>query len=111
MCYSFLWKGKREVEGIQLVKWNKTAKPEEYGGWVLKNIFVFSRALAAKSLCMLLFNNGLWGKVMKIKYLDSRDLEDWIQHERKSFKRVSNIWKGLVKYFNILGNWVSWNIK
>jgi len=31
-CFSFLWTGKREVEGIPLVKWSMIAKPKEARG-------------------------------------------------------------------------------
>jgi hypothetical protein len=39
-CFSFIWTGKREKEGISLIK--------EAAGWGLKNIHIFSSALAAK---------------------------------------------------------------
>lgn len=56
------------------------------------------------------FNNGLWGKVMKEKYSGDKELEEWIRLERKSIKGDSNVWKGLLKDFDILGNWVTWKI-
>jgi hypothetical protein len=54
-CFIFLWTGKKEKEGPPLVKWSKLARPKEAGGRGLKNIYIFSQALAAKSLWRLLF--------------------------------------------------------
>jgi hypothetical protein len=50
------------------VKWSKVANLKEAGGWGLKNIHTFRLSLAAKSLWRLIFNEGMWGKVMKNKY-------------------------------------------
>jgi hypothetical protein len=35
----------------------------------LKNIYVFGQVLAAKGIWRMFFNNGLWSKVMRFKYL------------------------------------------
>jgi hypothetical protein len=110
-CYKFLWTGRRAEEGIPLVKWDRIAKPKELGGWGLKNLYVFNQALVAKSLWRMLFNKGLWGKVMKEKYLENKEVEAWLRQERKYFKGASNIWKGLVKAYDILGHWVAWKIR
>jgi len=56
-----------EKERIPLVKWTKVANLKEVGGWGLKNIHLFNLALAAKSLRRLVYNEGLWGKVINIK--------------------------------------------
>jgi len=48
--FSFLWIEKKIKEGIHLISWNKIAKPKKMGGWGLKNIFTFGKALAAKIL-------------------------------------------------------------
>jgi hypothetical protein len=69
-CSSFLWIGSKEKDGIPLVKWSRIATLKEFGGWGLKKLHIFEQALAAKSLWRLLFNKGLWGKVMRAKYLE-----------------------------------------
>jgi len=78
-CLSFLWIGKREKEGIPLVKWKKMAKPKVQGGWDLKNIFLFGQALATKSLWRLFKIEGLWGRVMIEKYIALETIEDLIR--------------------------------
>jgi hypothetical protein len=94
-CFSFLWICKKK-EGIPLVSWKILAKPKKGGGWGLKNIHLFGQALTVKSLWRLLFNEGLWGNIMKKKYLKDYIVEQWIKVEPKSIKGASNIWKGLV---------------
>lgn len=58
----------------------------------------------------MLFNNGSWGKVMRAKYLEDRVLEAWIRQSDKSFRGGSNVWKRLIKAFEIARPWVAWNI-
>jgi hypothetical protein len=48
--FNFLWTGKKEKEIIHLVNWKRIAKPKKKGGWGIKNIFCFGKALAAKIL-------------------------------------------------------------
>jgi hypothetical protein len=40
-CFSFLWIGKREKEGMPLVNLKKLAKPKEARGLGLKNLHLF----------------------------------------------------------------------
>jgi hypothetical protein len=49
-CFKFLLTGKREKEVIPLVKWQSLAKPKDVGGWRLINIYLFGKALVAKTL-------------------------------------------------------------
>jgi hypothetical protein len=42
-----------------LVSWRKITIPKSQGGWGLKNIFMFSKALAAKIVLRLLQGVGL----------------------------------------------------
>jgi hypothetical protein len=68
-CFNFSWTGKRFIEVIPLVKWSQLAHPKNFKGWGLKNIYIFSKTLAAKNLWRLVYNEHLWGKVMKSKYV------------------------------------------
>lgn len=49
-CFQFLWKGGKNIGGLPLVKWKRLAKPKAMGGWGMKNIHQFVKALAAKNL-------------------------------------------------------------
>jgi len=44
----FLWSGKLKSHVIPWVRWEKITTPKALGGWGSKNIFLFSKALAAK---------------------------------------------------------------
>jgi hypothetical protein len=61
--FSFLWTGKKDKEGMHLISWKRISKPKKIGGWGIKNIFTFGKALAAKVfgdvLCCLVFGMRL----------------------------------------------------
>jgi hypothetical protein len=56
-------------ECISLVKWSSLSLPKKLRGYGLKNIYRFSKSLMEKTLWHLVYNDSLWGKVMKSKYL------------------------------------------
>jgi hypothetical protein len=71
LIYSFLWSGCRKKKSMHLCKWQQIARPKHLGGWGLRNLIGFSRALAANSLWRALMKEGLWQRVIKTKYLPS----------------------------------------
>jgi hypothetical protein len=48
---------------------------------------------------------------MKAKYLENKEQDDWLRQRKKSFKGASNVWKGLIKSYDLLGNWVALKIR
>jgi hypothetical protein len=50
---------------------------KKFRGWGMKNIYIFSKTLVAKKLWRLVYNEALWGKVMKLKYVEGRNMENW----------------------------------
>jgi len=74
--FSFLWTGNKFNEGMHLVSWKKLAKPKKTGGWGIKNIFSFGKALAAKSLWRCLMVPVLWHEVIIKKYLKKKTVEE-----------------------------------
>jgi hypothetical protein len=106
----FLWSGKSESHVIPWVRWEKIATPKALGGWGLKNIFYFSKALAAKGGWCLLNTTSLWTKVIRQKYIAPFSLEAWIRSQPKSLKGASVIWKAIVKDFPIIESSLAWNI-
>jgi hypothetical protein len=112
-CFNFLWTTKREKEGIPLVKWLRVASPKEASGWGLKNIHVFSLALAAKTLWRLTYNERLWGKVMEVKHLKGKYMEVNIDWKEKVFKEpqlFGKRWLGLPPSWK-MGNLEGWKGK
>ena len=45
---NFLWSGNEKKEKYHLASWTTIARPKLPGGWGLKNISYFGKALAAK---------------------------------------------------------------
>jgi hypothetical protein len=88
-----------------LVKWSKIARPKDYGGWGIHNLFWFSKALASKSLWRLLSNKMLWGRVLTSKYLAGKTIEEWFRCPRKSVSVISNGWKAMADAFPLFGFW------
>lgn len=69
LCSRFLWSGKEESHVTPWVRWDCIALPKSMGGWGLKNIFHFSKALAAKGGWRLIKTSSLWTQVLSQKYL------------------------------------------
>jgi hypothetical protein len=56
--FNFLWTGNKLKEGVHLISWKKLAKPKKVGGWGIKNIFIFGKALSSKKFVEGV--NGSW---------------------------------------------------
>jgi hypothetical protein len=110
LCFRFLWSGKKENQVTPWVNWKRIVVPKGLGGWGLKNIFLFSQALAAKGGWRLIKINSLWTQVIRQKYLAHESVEDWIRNNRKSHVGGSVIWKVVVKTFHILESNLVWNV-
>jgi len=110
ICFRFLWSGKKDDQVTPWVSWKRIAIPKGLGGWGLKNIFLFSKALAAKGGWRLLKTNSLWSRVIKHKYLSEESVEDWIRNPRKSHVGGSMIWKAVVKSFHLIESKLAWNV-
>ena len=80
------------------------------GGWGLKDIFLFSKALVAKGGWRLLKSSSLWTRVIKQKYLYGESLLDWIRNPRKSHVGGLVIWKAIVNSFDLIENNLAWDV-
>lgn len=106
----FLWSGKSKSHVIPWVHWEKITTPKALGGWGLKNIFLFSKALAAKGGWQLINTTSLWTKVILQKYIAPVSLEAWIRSHPKTLKGASMIWKAIINAFPLIENGLAWNI-
>jgi hypothetical protein len=106
--FSFLWTGKKVKEGMHLVSWKKIAKPKKVGGWGIKNIFSFGKALAAKSLWRCLMVPGLWHEVIHKKYLKKKIVVEWFREGWKNWNGISNSWRALTSSLTIITDWLVW---
>eukprot|EP00253_Pinus_taeda_P030027 PITA_30027 len=69
ICCRFLWKGNQLGKLFAWVKWDTIAKPKSWGGWGIKRLDLFSKALAAKLGWQLITSNSLWSRVVQLKYI------------------------------------------
>ena len=110
ICFRFLWSGKKEEQTTPWVNWKRIAKPKGLGGWGLKDIFLFSKALAAKGGWRLVKTSSLWTRVIKKKYIPHESLIDWIRNPRKTHSGGSVIWKAIVNSFSLIENSLAWDV-
>jgi len=73
--FIFPWLGNKLKKRVHLISWKKLAKPKKVGGWGVKNIFIFGKALATKILWRGLMVSGLWHEVILKKYLRKKSVE------------------------------------
>jgi len=92
------------------VRWEKIAIPKALGGWGLKNIFLFVKALAAKVAWRLLQSQSLWTRVVFQKYIAPLTLIDWVRQVDKTKPGCSVIWKALVLSFGLIGSGLVWRV-
>ena len=110
LCFSFLWRGKHDHRAMVWVRWEKIPVPKALGGWGLKNIFLFAKALGAKVSWRLIHTQSLWTRVVYHKYIAPLTLIEWIQLADKSQSNCSVVWKAVVKHFNLVGSSLVWRI-
>jgi hypothetical protein len=110
LSFIFLWSGKKDSQVTPWVRWKRIIVPKALGGWGLKNIHVFSKALVAKGGWRLLTTNNLWTKVVIRKYIEPDSVESWIRRAHKYLKGVLVIWKAIIKSFSVIGEGLVWKI-
>jgi hypothetical protein len=86
------------------------ALPKYLGGWGLKNIFLFTKALAAKLGWRLISTENLWTQVVTHKYIQPDSLMEWIRRPSKKYFVASIIWKALVSSFDVIGDGLAWKV-
>jgi hypothetical protein len=59
-CSQFIWSVSGDKYTQPWEKWESIARPKTLGGWGLKNIFLFFKALAAKVCWHLISVSSLW---------------------------------------------------
>jgi hypothetical protein len=110
LSLNFLWSRDREKRGITLVKWKRVALPKDMGGWGIKYLSLFAKALSAKCVWRLITVDGLWSQVMKQKYIELDFMEDWIRSPTKSHQNALIVWKVVILAFPLVGRWLIWKV-
>ena len=110
LCFAYLWKGNSEGRKLPWVSWRRIAIPKALGGWGLKDIFLFSKALAGKVAWRLISSTSLWTRVIIEKYIAPMSVMDWIRWDSKHARGGSIIWKALIKAFEVIRNGLAWRV-
>jgi hypothetical protein len=110
LCSKFLWAGNQEKFILPWVKWSTLALPKSLGGWGLKNIFLFAKSLASKSVWRLISTENIWTQVVTHKYILSDSLMEWIRRPSKKHLATSIIWKAMVFSFDVIGDGLAWKV-
>eukprot|EP00253_Pinus_taeda_P033090 PITA_33090 len=107
----FLWKGHHTGKQFAWVKWDTIARPKRWGGWGIKNLNFFAKALAAKLGWNLLTTDSLWSRVAQVKYIKPSHLMDWFRQQHDPGRNISNIWKVVLQSLPLLREGITWRIK
>lgn len=110
ISFKFLWAGTHEQFVLSWVRCELLAVPKALGGWDLKNIFLFSKALAAKSGWKLITSENLWTNVVVQKYIQPDTIEEWIRREENDTINCSIIWKEVLKSFPVFEEGLAWKV-
>jgi hypothetical protein len=105
----YLWAGHKSHGGFHLASWSSIVVPKNLGGWGLKDIRPFARALAGQNIWRLSQGNSLWSRVLHSKYFANLSIVEWFHFPVKSSKG-SIMWKALVEAFPLVGKWTVWKI-
>jgi len=110
ICFNFLWSGKQEKTVMPWARWEHIALPESLGGWGLKNIFQFSKALVEKVGWRLLSTTSLWIEVVWHKYIAPTSLFDWIKALGRRESGIFVIWKAILASLDVIKFGLAWKV-
>lgn len=79
MSFNFLWDGNKQRSSYHLSKWQDLSRPKACGGWGLKHLFHFGKALETKSLWRGVFGTSMWHESILEKYLKNKPLDIWLR--------------------------------
>ena len=91
-CFKFFWSSFSNKKIMAWVKWHSLDLPKKHGGRGFKIPALFSNALAAKSVWNLIASDGLWVRIVTIKYIYPLSALYWIRKENKSRSTISLCW-------------------
>jgi hypothetical protein len=108
LSYAFLWSGSKTKKHYHLCNWKAIAKPKQLGGWGLRNIFVFYRALATNTLWHALMKLGIWHRVIKDKYFPHVPVVSWMRSTEGYTSFGSQSWKNILNTLPVILHWLAW---
>jgi len=79
LIYEFMWSGCNKKKKFHLCAWQLLARPKKFEGWGLRDLGIFSRAMADNTLWRALIQEGLWHRILKDKYYPYVTVERWLR--------------------------------
>lgn len=105
---SYIWSGASRNCKYHIVKLEKTTRPKILGVWGVLNLKFFGWALILKSLWRGINNKGIWGKLIRSKYMKNKEFSFWLRQGAIGKKGGSQIWNSFRRVKNILFQNISW---
>jgi hypothetical protein len=91
MSFNFLWKGNNISSHVHLCSWEVLSQSKSSGGWGLRNLSHFNLALISNTLWHILFQEGIWHKIVMEKYLKKLNVINWVRSTNFQQRPVSRI--------------------
>eukprot|EP00253_Pinus_taeda_P035296 PITA_35296 len=111
LCNRYLWAGNQDKHIFAWISWNKIALPKKWGGWGLKELPIFAKALAGKMGWALLTSQSLWTSITFHKYIWPLSIFDWARLPEWNKSGISSIWKALLHSMPLIRDNLVWRIK
>jgi len=111
LCNRFLWKRKEDGHIYTWVHWDLIALLMKWGGWGLKNLDSFSKALATKMGWKILTTKCLWIKDIYQKYMWPLHTLDWIRLPTWNRPYISSIWHIVLNSISYIRDRLAWRIR
>jgi hypothetical protein len=108
ISFSFLWAGCNKTRCFHLSNWQELSKPRSMGGWGLKNLPLFQKALTTNTFWRILTRTGIWNSVITAKYLHHLPVHIWIRLANFHPPTGSPTWKHLSSSLPIIIKGLSW---
>ena len=102
ICFNFLWRSKQDKRVCPWALLECIALPKALGGWGLKNIYNFSKALVEKVGWRLINTTSLWTKVVWQKYIAPLSVIYWIQDLVRQGAGISVVWKVVLNSLDVI---------
>lgn len=110
ICRIFLWRNQEKDRNFAWIAWDRISIPKQWGGLGIKDLHLFSNALAAKLCWHLITGCSLWKELITAKYIAAINTIDWIRGSIVHTPGGSIIWKAITKAAPLIQSRLSWKI-
>ena len=107
---NFLQVGLDKDQVFSWTFWHNISRPKYLGGWGIKDLPCFSKDLVAKCIWKIIKGVGMWNHIIYQKYIAPLYVVEWICVKDKPSLNISNMWKAIIKYFDVIGGWLAQKI-